>query len=233
MSQVIEETPNRERWFRHIAKGAWPFRHGCRLFVQYVLFAPNFTSLLMVLHSSRDHGWPISDCTSEGIHAVLHCHTFEINGRFPVGLCSTHSVLVSYVFVAQYLSRFRSAAVNQGGTRKGCDRRSSVRRHQRDSFVPEQRWRLGHLREHTVHDLTLTVCYLACFLACSCCICIECAAHTCFVLFDTHSGPRWLEALNPSEIFGDIMIDYSYVGMRTHDPVSSIRPFDLTVGVYV
>jgi hypothetical protein len=33
-------------YYRHISKGAWPF-------------------------SSRDHGWPISDCTSEGFKAAL------------------------------------------------------------------------------------------------------------------------------------------------------------------
>ena len=34
------------RWYRHISKGAWPF-------------------------STRDHGWPISDCSSEGLKAAL------------------------------------------------------------------------------------------------------------------------------------------------------------------
>ncbi len=34
------------RYYRHISKGAWPF-------------------------SSRDHGWPISDCSSEGLKAAL------------------------------------------------------------------------------------------------------------------------------------------------------------------
>ena len=32
--------------YRHISKGAWPF-------------------------STRDHGWPISDCSSEGLKAAL------------------------------------------------------------------------------------------------------------------------------------------------------------------
>ena len=36
-------------WYRHISKGAWPF-------------------------STRDHGWPISDCSSEGLK-VLPCQT--------------------------------------------------------------------------------------------------------------------------------------------------------------
>ncbi|KXZ42931.1 hypothetical protein GPECTOR_110g223 [Gonium pectorale] len=46
-SQVIEEAaPPLAAYYRHISKGAWPF-------------------------SSRDHGWPISDCSSEGLKAAL------------------------------------------------------------------------------------------------------------------------------------------------------------------
>ncbi|KAL3700609.1 hypothetical protein R1sor_018631 [Riccia sorocarpa] len=46
-SQVREDSPgNMAEWYRHISKGAWPF-------------------------STRDHGWPISDCTSEGMKAAL------------------------------------------------------------------------------------------------------------------------------------------------------------------
>ncbi|BAM80160.1 cycloartenol synthase [Cyanidioschyzon merolae strain 10D] len=46
MSQVLEDVPEAARFYRHISKGAWPF-------------------------STRDHGWPISDCTAEGLRAVL------------------------------------------------------------------------------------------------------------------------------------------------------------------
>eukprot|EP00198_Chlamydomonas_reinhardtii_P000539 XP_001689874.1 cycloartenol synthase [Chlamydomonas reinhardtii] len=46
-SQVIEEAAAPlSAYYRHISKGAWPF-------------------------SSRDHGWPISDCSSEGLKAAL------------------------------------------------------------------------------------------------------------------------------------------------------------------
>ncbi|KAH9291866.1 hypothetical protein KI387_042955, partial [Taxus chinensis] len=42
MSQVQEDCPgDLNFWYRHISYGAWPF-------------------------STRDHGWPISDCSSEG-----------------------------------------------------------------------------------------------------------------------------------------------------------------------
>lgn len=44
---MIEEAqPPLSAFYRHISKGAWPF-------------------------SSRDHGWPISDCSSEGLKAAL------------------------------------------------------------------------------------------------------------------------------------------------------------------
>nr|WRN91792.1 cycloartenol synthase [Hoodia gordonii] len=46
-TQVQDDCPgDLDFWYRHISKGAWPF-------------------------STADHGWPISDCTSEGLKAVL------------------------------------------------------------------------------------------------------------------------------------------------------------------
>ncbi|CAO2827320.1 unnamed protein product [Amaranthus hypochondriacus] len=46
-SQVKEDCPgDLSHWYRHISKGSWPF-------------------------STADHGWPISDCTSEGLKAIL------------------------------------------------------------------------------------------------------------------------------------------------------------------
>jgi hypothetical protein len=45
--QVVDEAaPPLSEYYRHISKGAWPF-------------------------SSRDHGWPISDCSAEGLKAAL------------------------------------------------------------------------------------------------------------------------------------------------------------------
>ena len=46
VTQVKEEVPTPNRHYRHVSVGAWPF-------------------------SSRDHGWPISDCTAEGLKTVL------------------------------------------------------------------------------------------------------------------------------------------------------------------
>ncbi|XP_043714292.1 cycloartenol synthase 2 [Telopea speciosissima] len=46
-TQVLEDCPgDLNFWYRHISRGAWPF-------------------------STADHGWPISDCTAEGLKAAL------------------------------------------------------------------------------------------------------------------------------------------------------------------
>ena len=45
--KVLEDCPgDLNFWYRHISKGAWPF-------------------------STADHGWPISDCTAEGLKVKL------------------------------------------------------------------------------------------------------------------------------------------------------------------
>ena len=52
-TQVIEEAQAPlNKYYRHISKGAWPF-------------------------STRDHGWPISDCTSEGLKAAMALKELE------------------------------------------------------------------------------------------------------------------------------------------------------------
>jgi lanosterol synthase len=45
-NQVIEDVPEHERHYRHASRGGWPF-------------------------SDRAHGWPITDCTSEGLKCAL------------------------------------------------------------------------------------------------------------------------------------------------------------------
>lgn len=45
-NQVLEDVPQRRGFFRHACKGGWPF-------------------------SDRDHGWPITDCTAEGLTCAL------------------------------------------------------------------------------------------------------------------------------------------------------------------
>ena len=62
-SQIKEEVNNREKFFRHQSVGGWPF-------------------------STLEHGWPISDCTAEGLKAVLKVHASEfaediVNQKIP------------------------------------------------------------------------------------------------------------------------------------------------------
>jgi lanosterol synthase len=45
-NQVLDNTKDYKRYFRHPSRGGWPF-------------------------STRQHGWPISDCTAEGIKSSL------------------------------------------------------------------------------------------------------------------------------------------------------------------
>jgi len=54
ISQVLEDVKDHVKFYRHISKGGWPF-------------------------STRDHGWPITDCTSEGVKATLLLHEQSLN----------------------------------------------------------------------------------------------------------------------------------------------------------
>jgi squalene/oxidosqualene cyclase-like protein len=49
-NQVLEDLPDYRRYHRHRSRGGWPF-------------------------SDRKHGWPISDCTAEGLSAALLLET--------------------------------------------------------------------------------------------------------------------------------------------------------------
>lgn len=52
ITQVKINSPNGDEYYRHISKGAWPF-------------------------STNSHGWPISDCTSEGLRAELWLRKYK------------------------------------------------------------------------------------------------------------------------------------------------------------
>uniref|UniRef100_A0A7S1ES27 Terpene cyclase/mutase family member n=1 Tax=Timspurckia oligopyrenoides TaxID=708627 RepID=A0A7S1ES27_9RHOD len=115
MSQVLVDVPDKSEFYRDISKGAWPF-------------------------STRDHGWPITDCASEGLKATL---CIQNNPAL--------STLISEPIEANRLYdcvNFILSFQNKDGGWA--------------TYEP------------------------------------------------TRSYP-WLELLNPSEVFGDIMIDYSYV----------------------
>lgn len=113
ITQVRVDVPNRKRFYRHISKGAWPF-------------------------STVDHGWPIADCTGEGLKAALRLQACDWIPRESV--ISEHRLVEAVDMILSYQNR-------DGG------------------------W--------ATYELT--------------------------------RGSKWLEFLNPSEVFGDIMIDYSYV----------------------
>ncbi len=108
-SQVREDVPERARCYRDPSKGGWPF-------------------------STRAHGWPITDCTAEGVKASL----------------------LLAPLVAQPLSEPRLLEA-----------------------VELMLWMQNDDGGWATYERT--------------------------------RGPRWLERLNPSDCFGDIMIDYSFV----------------------
>lgn len=102
---------DREKYDRSVSIGGWPF-------------------------STVDHGWPITDCTSEGMKAVLSLEKH--------GLLKNKTLL--------------------------SDIKSSI------DFVLENQNKNGG-----------------------------------WASYEKTRGPKWLEKMNPSRIFGEIMIDYSYV----------------------
>eukprot|EP00762_Andalucia_godoyi_P007982 ANDGO_03489.mRNA.1 Cycloartenol synthase len=124
LSQVPEDVDEKEKYYRHISKGAWPF-------------------------STRDHGWPISDCTSEGLKAVL-----KIHANCPIVL---------------------------------SDRCPNAER------TPIKRIEKERLFDAVNVSLSLQ------------------NTDGGWATYENTRGSRLLEWLNPSEVYGDIMIDYSYV----------------------
>jgi squalene/oxidosqualene cyclase-like protein len=108
-TQVREDVPERERYYRHASKGGWPF-------------------------STLAHGWPITDCTAEGILASLDLEGFVDDPIAPSRLEDAIALILSLQ-------------------------------------NPDGGW--------ASYELT--------------------------------RGPKWLELLNPSDCFADIMIDVSYV----------------------
>lgn len=108
-NQILEDVPEAEAHYRHRSKGGWPF-------------------------SDRAHGWPITDCTAEGLKCAL-----ALEGR---------------VESAISVDRLRDAV-------------ELILSWQND----DGGW----------------------------------------ATYEKTRGGVWLEQLNPSQVFGDIMVDYSYV----------------------
>ena len=105
----------REKYFRHVSKGGWPF-------------------------STSAHGWPISDCTAEGLKSVLALRNLACVSAPPARP-------ISDARLADAVDVILALQNADGG----------------------------------------------------------------FATYENNRGYGWYEWLNPSETFGDIMIDYSYV----------------------
>lgn len=120
-----ESNEYRLKFYRHISEGGWPF-------------------------STSAHGWPISDCTSEGLKAVLCLlKTKTIQGALKMSgrELKTTIVPISDERLYKAVNVLLSYQNEDGG----------------------------------------------------------------WATYENNRGWGWYEQLNPSEVFGDIMIDYSYV----------------------
>jgi squalene/oxidosqualene cyclase-like protein len=115
-----ESCENRVKYYRHVSEGGWPF-------------------------STSAHGWPISDCTGEGMKAIL-CLLF-------------HSKSVQ------------------------------------DGLADKTLMTLDENRLQKAVNVCLTLQN----------------EDGGWATYENNRGFGWYEQLNPSEVFGDIMIDYSYV----------------------
>lgn len=115
----FETAENRQRYFRHLSQGGWPF-------------------------STSAHGWPISDCTGEGLKGVL---------------CLLKSKAVEKALLQGELKPISQERIESA---------------------------VNVLLSYQNEDGG-------------------------FATYENCRGFGWYESLNPSEVFGDIMIDYSYV----------------------
>lgn len=113
-----ESAENRNKYYRHVSKGGWPF-------------------------STSAHGWPISDCTGEGLK----------------GVC----VLLKSPMILQSIKRGEVLNISE-----------------------------SRLQDAVNVILTLQ------------------NEDGGWATYENNRGFGWYEQLNPSEVFGDIMIDYSY-----------------------
>ena len=111
-AQIKEEVKDHKKFYRHNSVGGWPF-------------------------STNKHGWPITDCTAEGLKTALLIRTLNI-----------------------------------------------VR--------PEEQVPDNMLKEAAALILSLQ------------------NRNGGWASYELTRGPAWLEGLNPSEVFGNIMIDYAY-----------------------
>jgi len=139
-SQVKENVPELERFYRHVSDGAWPF-------------------------STQDHGWPIADCSADGLKAVL---------------CADEVLLPEN----------RVNPISDGRLAKCVDLilsfQNTSRNRKQSSYSPgPQHWPwLGEARGG-------------------------------WATYENTRGSAMLEFVNPSECFGGIIVDYSYVELTS------------------
>ncbi|HUU03062.1 MAG TPA: terpene cyclase/mutase family protein [Myxococcota bacterium] len=108
-NQILKDTPEHDSYHRHRCRGGWPF-------------------------SNRAHGWPITDCTSEGFKSAVELEKFTGDSIDEDLLADSVKLILSF-------------QNGDGG----------------------------------------------------------------WSSYERQRGGAWLELLNPSQVFGDIMVDYSYV----------------------
>lgn len=131
-TQIKADVPMRASFFRTISKGGWPF-------------------------STNDHGWPIADCTSEGMKATLAVRALAAAGAVNLG---------------------PGAADGFGTLRSGP---------------------IAAARYYDAVEVLL-------------------AFHNPdggWATYEETRGGPWYEYLNPAEVYGDIMIDYTYTELTS------------------
>ena len=128
--QIEENEERREEFWRHESKGGWPF-------------------------STPAHGWPIADCTAEGLKCVLGMNKESKKNNF-LG----DDMRVSDEKIFEAVSIILGYQNTEGG----------------------------------------------------------------WATYENNRGYGWYEMLNPSEVFGDIMIDYSYVEC-TSAAITALKAF--------
>lgn len=97
-TQIKNDVPMRERFFRTISKGGWPFSTNgeARLPLRCMLRQQRgklfrfrsctlFGSPVVAANTLADHGWPIADCTAEGMKATLAVRSLALDNVIDVG----------------------------------------------------------------------------------------------------------------------------------------------------
>ena len=126
-AQIMAEHPTHQHYFRHPMIGSWPF-------------------------STAEQGWPVADCTAEGLSATLSIHA---------------SGLVKPVIDEQRIKAAVEVILSYQNSDGG------------------------------------------------------------WATYELSRAPKWLEKLNPSEVFADIMIDYSWTECSAACVLSLIESQDL------